>query len=97
MYWFSLALIPVLIINRIRGRIINFLWEGAMKNVHKIHLLSWDKISREKSLGRWGIQNIFWFNIALVLKTVWRGLMGKGSWSEILFAKYLKTNLSWNG
>lgn len=41
-------------------------------------------------MGRWGIKNLFWFNDALSLKILWRGLFGQGLWKDILHTKYLK-------
>jgi hypothetical protein len=87
-YWFSLVVVPSSIIKTIRSKIFQFLWSGAVNQKSKIHLTSWESISKPKVLGGWGIKNIKWFNIALVLKTIWIGLSGNGLWGEILRAKY---------
>ena len=62
-----------------------------------MHVTSWESISKKKQLGGWDIKNIKWFNIALVLKTIWIGLSGNGPWGEILRAKYLwrKSLVDW--
>jgi hypothetical protein len=60
------------------------------KSKDQIHLTSWDLISKPKDLGIWGIKYLKWFNIALILKTVWKGICGSGLWGEIIKAKYLR-------
>jgi hypothetical protein len=82
-YWLSLAKIPSSILHKIQQIIANFIWRGATKTTG-FHLSKWQNIARPKESGGWGIRNIFWFSQSLAAKSCWRGLFGKGLWSELL-------------
>jgi len=66
----------------------NFMWKRDSVS-HHLHLCNWEKISIPKSMGGWGILNIFDFSKALATITLWRVLMGKGIWHKIIMDKYL--------
>lgn len=55
-----------------------------------LHLVAWDRISLPRSLGGWGVQNLFWVSQDLHLKILWRALTHAGLWGCILRDKYLK-------
>jgi hypothetical protein len=76
-FWMSLAIIPATTINLIRSKIFKFLWSGSIKHSSKVHLTNWESMSCPKVLGGWGIKHLTWFNIALSLKNIWKGLCGR--------------------
>ena len=80
---------------RLEIRCVNFLWLGCAER-GKYHLVNWERLSEIKCLGGWDIKNIQWFNTALSMQSMWRGLFGKGLWSEVLRGKYIKrSTLGW--
>ena len=93
MYWLSLAKVPSSIHNLTRQKLISFLWI-ASRAKEGVHLARWDTISIPMKFGRWDIKDIFWLGKALAMKRLWRGLTGKGLWSEIILDKYLKKQAS---
>jgi hypothetical protein len=88
-YWLSVVKIPKGTLNNIRRRVFSFLWTGK-KQKEGIHLLSWQKITKPKKDGGWGIKNIYTFGKALAAKNLWRCLMVPGLWHEVILKKYLK-------
>lgn len=74
---------------KIKWIIANFIWSG-MKNKNKYHLTKLDHISMPKRLGGWGILNLRRFDYALLLKSLWKGIFGEGTWGMIIKHKYLK-------
>jgi hypothetical protein len=52
------------------------------------HLCRWEVLARPKHLGGWGLHNIYSFNKALTVLTLWRVLTKKGLWKKILKEKY---------
>ena len=71
----------------INNIISNFLWEGTRAK-KKIHLCRLQILNCPKKLGGWGILNIRAFNMALLVKSLWRALSSKGIWAEIVACKY---------
>ena len=53
-YWFSLTLLPKLVIKNIRNKIFHLLWLGGHWNL-KLHLSSWEILDLPRKLGGWGI------------------------------------------
>ena len=88
-YWLSLAKVPSSIHNLTRQKLISFLWI-ASRAKEGVHLARWDTISIPMKFGSWDIKNILWLGKALAMKSLWRSLMGKALWSEIILDKYLK-------
>jgi len=88
-FWFSLAQLLVSILNSLRKLIMKFLWSEA-GSLSKYHLADWESICLPKKMGGWGIKNMYWFNVALSLKTGWAALIDKGLWNSIILTKYLK-------
>jgi len=63
-YWFSLALLPMGILNSLRRLFCCFLWNGTVVD-SKMHLVNWPILMRPKDNGGWGVLNPLWHNIAL--------------------------------
>ncbi len=76
-YCFTLAQVPISIIHSMRRIIIWFLWNGSHKKL-SYHLVNWERICSPKEKGGWGVKNLYYFNIALNLKTGWRTIIGSG-------------------
>jgi hypothetical protein len=57
----ALAEIPASVLSKIMSLIFDFLWSGRGSNQH-FHLVSWEVISKSKSVGGWvGHQEHFKF------------------------------------
>jgi hypothetical protein len=84
----ALAAIPTSVLSKIRSLIFDFLWSGGGSNQH-YHLVSWEVIAKPKSVGGWGIRNIFHFNRALAVNSLWRVLMKDNIWHRVIKDKYL--------
>lgn len=66
----------------------NFLW-GSSENKKKLHLVGWDKITRDKEEGGLGIQATKPKDTALLAKLNWRFKTEKYSlWVRVLSHKY---------
>jgi hypothetical protein len=60
-YWMSLAWIPKGTLEKIRKIYSHFIWSGSGdKNIQPWE--KWDLLARPKSLGGWGLKNIFLFS-----------------------------------
>jgi hypothetical protein len=84
----ALAAVPVSVLTKIRQLIFDFLWSGG-STAHHFHLCSWEVLAKPKSLGGWGLRNIFHFNRALAANSLWRVLMKDGIWHRVIKDKYL--------
>ena len=84
-YWFSILQVPSFVVNLLRRFIFNFLWTEGPKS-GKLIMIGWEKLSLPKDWGGWGIKNLYWFNVALRMKSFWRDWQeipsGKLSWKE---------------
>lgn len=87
-YWLSLVVVPLSILQRIRKLLINFLWKGNT-NTHHYHLANWESLAQPKRFGGWGLLNIIIFSKALTTTTLWRALTSNGLWKKVLKEKYL--------
>ena len=67
---------------------IHFLWSGS-KEASVSPWVSWEKIVRPKSLGGWGLKNIFLF--AKALETKWGShlIHLKNLWTRVMIEKYI--------
>jgi hypothetical protein len=95
-YWMSLAIVPISVLNILRKMMYNFLWKRT-NDSHQMHLCNWEKIIVPKSYGGWGILNIYDFSKSLAANTLWRVLLGKGIWHRVIIDKYLhnSTVINW--
>jgi len=87
-YWLTLYKVPVSILTGIRKRIFSFIWKGGHKN-KKMHLASWEILSKPKKKGGWGLKNLSIFSQALRMKSLWRSLNANTFWSQVIRDKYL--------
>lgn len=82
-YWLSIAKIPKLVLERIIKLMFSFLWMDNRKK-EGVHLMNQERLYLPKSVGGWGIKNIFHFEKALAAKSLWRGLFKKGIWKDVI-------------
>ena len=87
-YWMSLAPLPAAVLRKLRRLMFSFLW-GSSDIKKKFHLVNWNDLSWPKKCGGWGIKNLYWFNLSLRLKNIWRILHSDGLWSAVIHTKYL--------
>ena len=87
-YWLALAWIPESILNKTKRICTTFLWTGK-KEQKVLPWVTWDQIARPKSLGGWGIKNIFFFAKALAAKAGWWLISTQSLWTEVIIPKYI--------
>jgi hypothetical protein len=66
-----LLLAPVSIIQKIEAMFRRFLWEGGKQSGRKLHLISWEKISKPILEGGLNFKNAHVQNLALGAKMLW--------------------------
>ena len=60
-----------------------------MDKTNKIHLISWEKLSKPKTYGGLGFWNLQYFNLAMLARQAWRILQNPHSLcSQVLAARY---------
>ena len=90
-YQCSVLLAPKTITNKITELLRRFLWEGGRNNEKKLHLVSWDKVTKSKMEGGLQIRDVSIQNLAMGSKILWNMITGKRTWSkQILKKKYFK-------
>jgi hypothetical protein len=90
-YQSSLLLAPVSIIQKIEAMHRCFLWEGGKQSGRKLHLISWEKISKPILEGGLNFKNAHVQNLALGAKLLWNLVTGKPTWSKTaLWKKYFR-------
>lgn len=85
-YWMSLFTLPQSSLDKIRGKLFNFLWVGNLAG-DKWHLASWKSLSLPRALCGWGIKNLGVFNAALYAKSLWRSFFSTGLWGKVVKEK----------
>jgi hypothetical protein len=95
-YWMTLERVPPKIITTLRRLAFNFLWSGQADK-HRLHLCSWQTLSKPRRAGGWGLKNLSSFNVALLASTFWRAVTHDSIWHQIIFDKYLdsKPLINW--
>jgi hypothetical protein len=84
----SLDWIPKGTLEKIRKIYFCFIWSGSGDKTIQ-PWAKWDSLARPKSLGGWGIKNIFLFSKALAEKLGWRLISNNNLWSSVIFQKYI--------
>ena len=87
-YWMSLSWIPLAILEKARRICLHFLWSGH-KDASVSPWVRWENISKPKSLGGWGLKNIFLFARALVAKGGWHLIHSENLWTSVMIEKYI--------
>lgn len=87
-YYMSMFKMPAAAANRLEKIQRRFLW-GDSEGRRKIHLLSWDRITRSKKYGGLGIKRLLEHNLALLAKWWWRFNKEKEAlWVKVVSKKY---------
>ena len=76
-YQCSVLLAPKTITNKIEELLRRFLWEGGRNNEKKLHLVSWDKVTKPKLEGGLQIRDVATQNLAMGGKILWNMISGK--------------------
>jgi hypothetical protein len=87
-YWMTLTAIPTPVLDKLRNITFNFLWLGN-KDQHKLHLCNWETLASPKNKGGWGFRNIFNFNKALAVNSLWNALTKNCIWTSVIKDKCL--------
>ena len=88
-YQNTILLAPVSILKKMESLLKKFLWEGGKGNLHRIHLISWNKIKMPYKEGGLQVRDLANQNLAMGAKTLWNLIAGKDSWrSKALRRKY---------
>jgi hypothetical protein len=87
-FWMTLERIPNKITSLLRRLAFNFLWNGRAGK-RRIHLCSWETLSKPRRAGGWGLKNLHTFNTALLASSFWRAVTQGSIWHRIIVDKYL--------
>lgn len=79
---------PKEVIHKIESIMASFLW-SINNQMGKIHLVRWSLLTRMIYEGEWGIMEPSNFNKYLVIKNMWREMIGSNLWSDIIREKYM--------
>jgi len=95
-YSMSLAWIPKGILETAQRLCFTYLWRGN-REAKVMPWVRWERITLPKSLGGWGLKNIFYFLKALAGKVTWRLISTTSPWKRFLHHKYIGplTILDW--
>ena len=90
-YQNTILLAPVSILKKMEALLKKFLWEGGKGNLHRIHLISWNKLKMPYKEGGMQVRDLANQNLAMGAKTLWNLIAGKDSWSsKALRRKYFQ-------
>lgn len=56
-YWFNLFKMPSVVLNKLEQARIRFLWGSTSQGSGKLHLLNWEKVCSQKSVGGIGLNH----------------------------------------
>ena len=87
-YWASLSWVPKGILASIDKLCSKFLWAGS-KLEHVTPWVAWDKITRPKEWGGWGIKNLPSFSKSLAAKLAWHLISTESLWVSVIKRKYI--------
>lgn len=94
------TLLPNKTINPINRIQCNFIW-GTTNIKKKLHLISWNTVTKNKEDGGLGITKAFEKNTTSLMSLVWRLLNSSSSWGNLHISKYvsikntLKSSFIW--
>ena len=84
------TLLPVKVCDKLDALNINFLW-GSIEAKHKLHMVSWKKVTQPKSLGGLRLHAIRVRNNVSMAKLIWRVSKNvDGLWANVLRNKFFK-------
>ncbi|XP_059458257.1 uncharacterized protein LOC132187840 [Corylus avellana] len=87
-YSMSIFLLPKELCKELNKMMQQFWW-GHSKEAHKIHWMSWERMSMAKANGGMGFRDIVCFNKALLAKQSWRLMQNPDSLAaKVISAKY---------
>lgn len=69
-YWASVFLLPMVVINDINKLLKDFLWNNGSSSKGKCKV-SWKSVCRPKDHGGLGLKDLYCWNEALIAKHVW--------------------------
>ncbi|GLT57157.1 hypothetical protein SLA2020_301450 [Shorea laevis] len=88
-YYMQSQMLPISTLNSLDKISRDFLW-GSTENQHKLHLVSWEKVTQPKTYGGLGIKAAKEANLATMCKLNWRLHTEKHAlWNRVLSAKYM--------
>lgn len=90
-YLHNLAFIPKGVLEKVQKCCFNFLWQGSSE-YKGTHWVSWKKVALPKSLGGWGLKDIFSFGRSLAAKPLWNFISKYSLWKQILAQKNISLN-----
>ena len=87
-YWANLSWVPKGILSSIDKLCRNFLWTGS-KQDNVSPWVAWDKITKPKEWGGWGIKNLPSFSKSLAAKLAWRLISSDYLWASVIKRIYI--------
>lgn len=94
-YYMSIFRMPVAIANIIEKIQRQFLW-GDSEEKRKLHLVKWDKVTKNKKFGGLGVKRLLEHNSALLAKWWWRFNKEKEAlWVKVVLRKYALEDNTW--
>ncbi|GLT51124.1 hypothetical protein SLA2020_245560 [Shorea laevis] len=85
-------MLPISTLNNLDKISRDFLW-GSIENQHKLHLVSWEKVTQPKAYGGLGIKAAKEANLVNMCKLNWHLHTEKHAlWNRVLSAKYMIDN-----
>eukprot|EP00253_Pinus_taeda_P030442 PITA_30442 len=87
-FWAALTWIPKGVLHKIKQICSRFLWSGA-KEASVLPWVAWDKITRPKEWGGWGIKQLVDFSQSLAAKSGWRIITAENLWTRVVKRKYI--------
>lgn len=89
LYTLSVYRAPKTILRRINSIRNRFLWHGSDRSKHKYTLVNWDRVCSDKQHGGWGVLNLQYMNLSLLLKWWWKyhDPTYEGLWKSVILYK----------
>lgn len=87
-YWAHLFYIPASVIHSLNRMTTNFIW-GGNKDKSKYYFSKLSNLTLPEKHGGWGIMDLQTFGMALLCKSLWRGVSGDIIWSRSIRKMYM--------